>query len=117
MLGVYAIVRDITELRREEELMIMSEKLSVIGHLAAAVAHEIRNPLTSLKGFVQLMDMTQEVNPLHSDIMLKEIDRINIISSELFGSREETGCRILQDRSCRQFTTGIHVDESRNEFE
>lgn len=63
--------------------MIMSEKLSVIGHLAAAVAHEIRNPLTSLKGFVQLMDMTKEVNPLHSDIMLKEIDRINIISSEL----------------------------------
>ncbi|MGE6377674.1 ATP-binding protein [Peribacillus muralis] len=83
MLGVYAIVRDITEVRREGELMVLSEKLSVIGHLAAAVAHEIRNPLTSLKGFVQLMDMTKEVDPLHTDIMLKEIDRINIISSEL----------------------------------
>lgn len=83
LLGIYAIGRDITDLRREEELMLMSEKLSVIGHLSAAVAHEIRNPLTSLKGFVQLMDMTKEVNPLHTDIMLKEIDRINIISSEM----------------------------------
>ncbi|MGG4265972.1 ATP-binding protein [Peribacillus simplex] len=83
LLGVYAIGKDITESRREEEMMIISEKLSVIGHLAAAVAHEIRNPLTSLKGFVQLMDITKEVNPQHSDIMLKEIERINIISSEL----------------------------------
>ncbi|MCK1994054.1 PAS domain S-box protein [Peribacillus muralis] len=95
MLGVYAIVRDITELRREEELVVLSEKLSVIGHLAASVAHEIRNPLTSLKGFVQLMDMTKEVNPLHTDIMLKEIDRINIISSELLvlGKKQDIAFR------------------------
>ena len=51
IIGVYAVVRDITNVRREEELMIMSEKTSVIGHLAASVAHEIRNPLTSIKGF------------------------------------------------------------------
>lgn len=81
--GVYVIARDITELRRDEELMIMSEKLSVIGHLAAAVAHEIRNPLTSLKGFIQLLIVSREINDVHLDIMLKEIERINIISSEM----------------------------------
>ncbi|SFC87001.1 two-component system, sporulation sensor kinase E [Bacillus sp. OV322] len=81
--GIVVIARDITIMRREEELMIASEKLSVIGHLAASVAHEIRNPLTSLKGFVQIMGMTKEVNEAHLEIMLTEIDRINIISSEM----------------------------------
>ncbi|MGE8021229.1 ATP-binding protein [Peribacillus frigoritolerans] len=120
MLGVYAIVRDITELRREEELMIMSEKLSVIGHLAAAVAHEIRNPLTSLKGFVQLMDMTQEVNPLHSDIMLKEIDRINIISSELLvlGKKQDVAfCRIDLADSLQQVFTLMKAETNLNNIE
>lgn len=102
LLGIYAIGRDITDLRREEELMLMSEKLSIIGQLSAAVAHEIRNPLTSLKGFVQLMDMTKEVNPLHTDIMLKEIDRINIISSELLvlGKKQDVVFQKLDLRDC-----------------
>lgn len=83
IIGVYAIARDVTNRRREEELLIMSEKTSVVGHLAAAVAHEIRNPLTSLKGFIQLMQSTKELNDEYMDIILQEIERINIISSEL----------------------------------
>ncbi|MDF9763570.1 MULTISPECIES: ATP-binding protein [Peribacillus] len=120
LLGVYAIVRDITESRREEELMIMSEKLSVIGHLAAAVAHEIRNPLTSLKGFVQLMDMTKEVNPLHSDIMLKEIDRINIISSELLvlGKKQDVAFqRVDLADSLQQVFTLMKAETNLNNIE
>ncbi|MFD6207610.1 ATP-binding protein [Peribacillus sp. NPDC060253] len=120
MLGVYAIVRDITESRREEELMIMSEKLSVIGHLAAAVAHEIRNPLTSLKGFVQLMDMTKEVNPLHSEIMLEEIDRINIISGELLvlGKKQDVAFqRIDFADSLQQVFTLMKAETNLNNIE
>lgn len=83
IIGVYAVVRDITNVRREEELMIISEKTSVIGHLAATVAHEIRNPLTSIKGFIQLMQSTKELNDRYLDIILQEIDRINIIASEM----------------------------------
>ncbi|MFY4776394.1 ATP-binding protein [Metabacillus sp. RGM 3146] len=89
--GVFGIARDITEFRKNEELMIVSEKMSVIGQLAAAVAHEIRNPLTSLKGFVQLMHMTKEVDENHLDIMMSEIDRINLISGEMLilGKKQE----------------------------
>lgn len=57
-----------------------SEKLTMAGTLAASIAHEIRNPLTSLKGFVQLNQATSKA---HSDIMLAEIDRINDIVNEL----------------------------------
>lgn len=83
IIGVYAIVRDITNVRREEELMIMSEKTAVIGHLAASVAHEIRNPLTSIKGFIQLMQSTKELDQRYLEIILQEIDRINTITSEM----------------------------------
>ncbi|EDL65272.1 ATP-binding protein [Bacillus sp. SG-1] len=83
IIGVFGIARDITHYRENEEMMIASEKLSVIGQLAAAVAHEIRNPLTSLKGFVQLMQVTKKVEDSHLSIMLSEIDRINLISGEM----------------------------------
>ena len=104
MKGVYVIARDITDLRRDEELMIMSEKLSVIGHLAAAVAHEIRNPLTSLKGFIQLLISTREINDVHLDIMLKEIERINIISSEML----VLGTKQAVNFSNQDIRTSIH---------
>ncbi|XXM70339.1 ATP-binding protein [Lysinibacillus sphaericus] len=81
--GVFVIARDITRFRENEEMMIVSEKMSVIGQLAAAVAHEIRNPLTSLKGFIQLMQATGSVDHDHLDIMLSEVDRIDLISGEM----------------------------------
>ncbi|WP_409253088.1 ATP-binding protein [Bacillus sp. SCS-153A] len=83
IIGVFGIARDITHYRENEEMMLASEKLSVIGQLAAAVAHEVRNPLTSLKGFVQLMQVTKKVEDKHLSIMLSEIDRINLISGEM----------------------------------
>ncbi|MBJ6363984.1 ATP-binding protein [Paenibacillus sp. GCM10012307] len=57
-----------------------TEKLTLAGTLAAGIAHEIRNPLTSLKGFIQL---GRGKNPQYTDLMLTEIDRINGIVSEL----------------------------------
>jgi len=80
--GVYGIAKDITERKRTEELLIKSEKLSVVGQLAAGVAHEIRNPLTSLRGFVQLLQMKTTQFEDYFQIMLTELDRINDIVSE-----------------------------------
>ncbi len=102
IVGVYALCRDVTAQRNDEEMLIASEKMTVIGHLAAAVAHEIRNPLTSLKGFVQLMRTEKEVDPHYLKIMEEEIEHINIISSELLilGKKQEISLRLRNVREC-----------------
>lgn len=82
VIGLAAITRDITERKKTEEVLLRSEKLAVVGQLAAGVAHEIRNPLTTLRGFVQLLKAKQAGNPEHLDLMLSELDRINFIVSE-----------------------------------
>ncbi|MHC0037042.1 ATP-binding protein [Pseudoneobacillus sp. C159] len=81
--GLVIIGRDITALREAEERLRNTEKLSVVGELAASVAHEIRNPLTSLKGFVQLLQKEDPKHPFYYQIMLDELNRINHIVSEL----------------------------------
>lgn len=74
---------DISELRKAEELLQKSEKLAVVGELAAGVAHEIRNPLTTLKGFTQLLSTKVEASSRpFLDLMLSELNRIESITNE-----------------------------------
>jgi len=73
---------DVTESKLSEQRMIRSEKLSVVGQLAAGVAHEIRNPLTALKGFTQLLHKSAGGNQRYYEMMLTELERINYIVGE-----------------------------------
>ncbi|MDF2723854.1 MAG: signal transduction histidine kinase, nitrogen specific, NtrB [Paenibacillus sp.] len=76
------VIRDITDRKQAEELMIRSEKLSLVGQLAAGLAHEIRNPLTSLKGFTQLLKSRSNDDLFYYDTMLRELERINVIVND-----------------------------------
>ncbi|RIE03172.1 PAS domain S-box protein [Cohnella faecalis] len=82
IVSIAEISRNITARKETEEVIRRSEKLSVVGQLAAGVAHEIRNPLTTLRGFVQLHQKKGSLSDIHLDVMLSELDRINFIVSE-----------------------------------
>lgn len=83
IVGVYGIAKDLTLQKMTEENVEKSEKLTLVGQLSVSIAHEIKNPLTTLKGFLQLVKETNEISPAHVDIMLSEMDRIEMITNEM----------------------------------
>ncbi len=81
--AVQVILRDISYRKKTEELMLRSEKLSIAGQLAAGIAHEIRNPLTAIKGFLQIMQPELSHHNQYFQIIFSELNRIEMILSEL----------------------------------
>lgn len=79
---IVIISRDISERKKAEEILLQSEKLSIVGELAAGVAHEIRNPLTTIKGFIQLYKWENGADEIN-DLLLSELGRIETITSEM----------------------------------
>ncbi|WML44915.1 PAS domain S-box protein [Neobacillus sp. PS3-40] len=76
-----AIRNDITERKKTEEILHRQDKLAAVGQLAAGVAHEIRNPLTSMKGYTEFLQL-DEKDPERLEflnIILDEIERVNTI--------------------------------------
>ncbi|MED1203366.1 PAS domain S-box protein [Heyndrickxia acidicola] len=80
---VMGIGRDISARLQSEAMILKSEKLAMAGQLAAGVAHEIRNPLTAVKGFLQIMQAGNPLKREYLDVMYSEIERIEGIISEL----------------------------------
>lgn len=77
---------DITEQEQLQEYLNQSEKLAMVGQLAAGAAHEIRNPLTVIYGFIQLLEQrlsTEERDLHYLPLILQEIERVNRIVTEL----------------------------------
>ncbi|TAN39834.1 MAG: PAS domain S-box protein [Nitrospirae bacterium] len=72
------LIQDITEMKRMEERMMNSEKLSALSRISAGVAHEIGNPLTSISSYVQILrEMEQDAFTQESlDTIAKHINRI-----------------------------------------
>jgi two-component system, sporulation sensor kinase A len=79
---IVSVSRDIQKRMETNEMLRKSEKLAVVGQMAAAVAHEIRNPLTPIKGFMQLLNTEKEINPVYLKIVLDELQRVETIISE-----------------------------------
>lgn len=76
------VITDISQQARLEREVIKLDRFHLIGEMAAALAHEIRNPMTSIRGFLQLAKVKERCQPVHIDIMIEEIDRANSIITE-----------------------------------
>lgn len=85
-LGRIVNFQDLTELRRMELQVKRGERLAAIGGLAAGIAHEIRNPLASISGSIELLRSVRELdgdNRQLMEIVLREVDRLNALVTEM----------------------------------
>ena len=86
VIGRVVNFQDLTELRRLEAQSRRSERLAVVGQLAAGVAHEIRNPLASISGSIELLRQgpaTSDEDRTLMAIIHREIQRLNVLIGDL----------------------------------
>jgi two-component system, NtrC family, sensor histidine kinase PilS len=123
--GIILTFQDITRIIEMEEQMRRQERLASVGSLAAGIAHEIRNPLASLSGSIQMLQGELDLKDDHRqlmDIVLRETDRLNTIITEFLdyarprqSPRERLDLHSLLDetivlfKNSRDFRAGIEV--------
>tara|TARA_B100000614_G_scaffold125533_1_gene112204 strand:+ start:1138 stop:2868 length:1731 start_codon:yes stop_codon:yes gene_type:complete len=85
-IGFMFVLKDLSEIRELEIQNKRVEKLATVGNLAAGIAHEVRNPLSSIKGYVTYFGSLFEIgseNRKAAELMTEEVDRVNRVISEL----------------------------------
>ncbi|MDF2929097.1 MAG: sasA 14 [Anaerospora sp.] len=84
LVALEGIIRDVTARKNLEQSMSRLDRMNMIGEMAANVAHEIRNPLTTVRGYLQIMGNKQEFLGYKDrfELMIGELDRTNAIIRE-----------------------------------
>ncbi|HEY1766960.1 MAG TPA: ATP-binding protein [Terracidiphilus sp.] len=105
--SLIAVARDITELRRVQQMAVQAEKLAAAGRMAATIAHEINNPLEAVTNFIYLARTTPglpEDVTRHLEIADRELSRVAQIAQKTLGFYRDTSknrwvdvCEVIQD--------------------
>lgn len=116
-IGYMFVLKDLSELRQLELKIRQREKLAAIGDLAAGIAHEVRNPLSSIKGYVtysgSLFPEDSE-NRRTAEITAEEVDRVNRVISELLEFARPSDLKLKKTDIVKliEHATGIVAQEA-----
>jgi two-component system sensor histidine kinase PilS (NtrC family) len=84
-IGNLLIFQDLTAFKNMEDHVKRVEKLAAVGEMAAGIAHEMKNPLASMSGSIQLLKKGVDITPVANklmDIVLRETDRLNALAND-----------------------------------
>lgn len=88
LIGYVVSFQDLTDIKRLEEEVRLKERMAVVGHMAAGIAHEIRNPLAAMRGSVEILRAhldLQDPDKRLVEIMIRESDRLNKFVEDFLG--------------------------------
>ncbi len=91
--GYIVVFEDHTAMKQMREKISQGEQMAAVGRMSAGLAHEIRNPLASLSGSIQVMQKGLPLNPTYKKLMeiaLRETDRLNAIVSDFLNYSQPT---------------------------
>jgi len=118
--GTVFILRDLSQIKDLEEQVRQSEKLAAVGRLAAGVAHEVRNPLSSMRGLARFLardldDASREAKYLK--VMVDEIDRLNRVMTSLldFARPRDPDLKRIDLNDVIKHTLGLITDDARHQ--
>lgn len=130
VIGASKIARDISDKKRIEQLLIQSEKLAATGRMAAAIAHEINNPLESLINVIFLARQQSPPESRVNQLLItaeQELERVSHIARQTLGYYKDTGSprdallheliqNVLTVYNSKMLSIGIAVDASFNDL-
>ncbi|KGE19692.1 histidine kinase [Paenibacillus wynnii] len=106
---VIGSLRNITEMKKTEEVLRNTEKLVFAGELAMSIAHEIRNPLTTIKGMLQLSNKNSQLP--HYNLIMSEVERVNLIVGEFLILGKPQAVQFKKERCSTILQEVLHIFE------
>jgi len=117
IIGVSKIARDVTQKKRVEQALRMSERLASVGRLATTIAHEINNPLEALTNLLYLAGRAHDPEEIHSLLAQadEELNRVALLSRQTLGFyRERNGAKALRIGSMVGSLVTVLTSKARN---
>jgi PAS domain S-box-containing protein len=130
VIGASKVARDISDRKRTERVLLQAEKLAATGRMAAAIAHEINNPLESLMNLIFLARQNCSASPKAQGYLLtaeSELERVSHIARQTLGYYRDTGSpsevylhdlieNVLRVYQSKFLANGISVESSFNDL-
>ncbi len=94
-IGAVAVMKDLSEQERLQKQILRADRLAALGEMMAGIAHEIRNPLTSIRGFLQYLETCTSIEEwqAYAPTIIRQVDSLNRIITELLEfSRHRPPC-------------------------